>query len=490
MTDRDFELLLQHDISDIPPSDELTSAVNPWKKAMNRILWGMALVTITLNFLALDSILPAIGMVLMLLGYRTLRRENRWFGLGYVLAILRTLFLLVHLFFGATNYATDYATTAFAVTGKYIQLAIGFTHLLCLRNGIRAVQKKAGLDPHAGSATALLVWYTAITLLALVSFSGLTVYVLLSAYIFILRGLWKLSCELDDAGYAVSAAPTALRDHAVVTAYAAVIALLLTVGYTCFSQYPTEWAIRADASQPPQELLDLGFPEYVLRDLTDEELARCAGAAKVYVDTEEVPASDGYEVYEERSDGTYIYTDYKAKELLITAVAVEPEDPEEDWLIIHHFLWKTDPGYRGTEAIQIWPTYLNNGGWISTNSLSGRILYDEGGITHTAPYQRLEEMIYSYTSFFGTNDSTDIIATFSLPKQGENCRGYVCYGVKEVEEGWLLSSWCNYYYQQTFLQYPVGTAEDALLSHNFNSNKAIKVNQTAIQMSQEDRDNY
>lgn len=490
MTDRDFDLLLQEGVSGLPPSDEMVDAVNPWRKAMNRILWGMGLVTITLNFLTLDIILPTIGTLLMLLGYRTLRKENGWFRCGFALVIVRTIWLLIHIFFDATIYSGEFAATNFAITGSYLQLVIGFIHLICLRGGIRAVQKKAGMESHAGSATALIIWYVIITGLALMNFEGYTVYVLLIAYICILRGLWKLSKELDDAGYAVSAAPSLIRDQTVAIVYAAIIALMLTIGFTCFSQYPMEWTIRQDNAETSQELLDLGFPEYVLADLNEEELRRCENAAKVYVDTEEVPVTDGYEVYGQRRDGTYIYTEYTAKELLITTVAVEPENPEDDWLIIHHFLWTEDPGYRGTEAMQIWPTYMKNEGWAKAGHLSGRVLYDEDGRTHTAPYRRLEELCYSYTGFFGPTESTDIIATFSLPKNGENCRGYVCYSVKEVEEGWLLNSWCNYFYQQTFLQFPVRTAEEAVLSHNFGYSKAIKANQTAIQMSQDERNNY
>lgn len=492
MTERDFELLLQDDISSLPPSDQLVDAVNPWRKAMNRILWGLALVTVTVNFLNLDVIFPAAGLVLMLLGYRTLRHENGWFRAGYVLSIIRTGWFLVHIFFGATIYSGEFSTSNAAVTGSYAIVVLGFVHLLCLRGGIRAVQKKAGLEPHAGSATAMLVWYVVISALAVINFSGLSVWVLLIAYICILRGLWMLPKELDDAGYAINAAPSGIRDSAVVIAYSAIIGLLLTCGYLFFGQYPMEWTVREEGNSPEirQELLDLGFPEYVLNDLTEDEILACQDAAKIYVDVEDLPASDGYEVYEERGDGYYIYTDYKARELRVTAVAVEPADPEADWIILHHFLWTSDPGYRGTEAMQIWPTYQKNEGWAKSGGCSGRVLYDEGDTTYTAPYRRLEEVSYSYTGFFGQNDSTDIIATFSLPSDGENCRGYVCYGVEMVEEGWLLNSWCNYFYQQTFLQYPVGTAEETLLSRNFGFNDAIKANQTAIQLSYTERSSY
>lgn len=494
MTDRDFELLLQESISDLPPSDTLVEDITPWRKAMNRILWGLGLMTVTLNFWNLDTILPAMGMVLMLLGFRALRHENGWFRAGFILAVIRSLWLLASIFLNATIYSSEIGNSNAAGLCTYAMLTVGFFHLICLRGGIRAVQKKAGLEPHSGSANALLVFYLVLVALAILNFEGFAVWLLLIAYICILRGLFKLSRELDDAGYVITPDPPRVADRAVMILYTAVIALLLAVGYLFFGQYEMDWT----AAQPQSdcvaevraELLELGFPENILNDLTEEEIFACQGAKAVYVDTEDLPASDGYEVYEQTGRTTHIYTEYKARELRITAVAVEPEDPASDWVVIHHFLWTSDPGYRGTEAMQIWPTYRGMEGWVSANRFSGRVLYDEGETTFAAPYQRLEEVFYTYYGFFGQTDCQDIVATFSLPKDGENCRGYVCYGVKSVEEGWLLNSWCNYFYQQTFLQYPVGTAEEALLSGNFGYNDAIKAVQTAIQLSQDERDNY
>ena len=79
MTDADFEALLARSGPDTPP-EEIVADVTPWRRAMNRILFGMALCAITLNFWSLNYILPAIGTVLLLLGFRALRRENRWLG--------------------------------------------------------------------------------------------------------------------------------------------------------------------------------------------------------------------------------------------------------------------------------------------------------------------------------------------------------------------------------------------------------------------------
>lgn len=50
------------------------AAVTPWKRAMGRVLAGMALTGT--NLWGLNYPLPGIGLVLMLLGFRLLRREG------------------------------------------------------------------------------------------------------------------------------------------------------------------------------------------------------------------------------------------------------------------------------------------------------------------------------------------------------------------------------------------------------------------------------
>ena len=63
-----FDELLREDAAALPPPAD--GEITPWRTAMDRILWGMGLTTITLNFLWLDVLLPAIGAVLQLAGNR------------------------------------------------------------------------------------------------------------------------------------------------------------------------------------------------------------------------------------------------------------------------------------------------------------------------------------------------------------------------------------------------------------------------------------
>ena len=98
-----FETMLEECVSELPP-EEIVDAVNPWKQAMNRILWGMAFTTITFQFWNLDYILPMIGMFLMLFGFRTLREENKWFKTCWQLMLVRITYFVFMCIFNATIY--------------------------------------------------------------------------------------------------------------------------------------------------------------------------------------------------------------------------------------------------------------------------------------------------------------------------------------------------------------------------------------------------
>ena len=77
--DQDFGLdrLLEEGLR--APPEDIVQAVAPWRRAMNRILTGLVLQGLTLNFWNLNYLLPAVGHILLLLGLRALRRENGFF---------------------------------------------------------------------------------------------------------------------------------------------------------------------------------------------------------------------------------------------------------------------------------------------------------------------------------------------------------------------------------------------------------------------------
>ena len=469
MTEREFDLLLETSLPEAPPSD-VTKWVNPWRTAMDRILVGFALKGITLHFFLLQYILPAIGSVLLLLGFRSLRKENLWFRLCYLISVFQVAETLVCLVANATIYSG--AVNRFLLGYAVPLLGVNLIQLLCFWLGFRAVRKKAGLAPGAASAFALLVWSAIISWLGLLEVGNMPLLIggiILVLYLCILRCLWVLSTRLDEAGYAVRAAPVRVEDGLVVKIFAGVLVVGMAVGYAFFDSYPMAWtpAVETGHQEIKDHLVELGVPEQVVNDLTEEDLAACEGALQVIVE-------------QQRNHDVNFYGD----ELLVSELAIQLD--EDTWKLIHHFWWENDPGFYGMEGIQIWPAYRQGEGWAQAGDWTGQLLHDRDGQAYTAHYYRLGEETYtSQTIFWGEQTSTDVFAEFSLPKEGENHRGYVAYDVQEVREGWVADSWLNYIHQSSKVQYPVRTPVEYRKSGSW-SNHPYTMVQTALQFRVEE----
>lgn len=470
MDEREFETMLENSVPELPPDDVVTE-VTPWKKATNRVLAGMALCAITLNFLCLDYILPAIGMVLALLGFRALRRENGWFRACFLMAAVRAAYcfavLVLNAFIARSAVLALPVFSALSAAGPLLLLAECF----CLWRGFRAVQRKAGFPPRAGSLIALMIWYALVCLLGLLQYQGLVMgVIMLAAYILVIRGIYKLAQAMDEAGYAVRAAPVRIPDRRAAQIIAAVLAVGILCGYLFGGSYPMDWEAVSPSEHVPVEetkarLAELGFPETVLDDLTPEDIAACDGALQVVVDVTDTEV-DGSET-----------------ELRCTGVAVRVPGQRESWVIFHHFLWLADPGFYGTESIQLWPVYRDiPEGWAAAGEVTGRVLYDRDGETFAAPYYSLSSETFTYDSlFWDRQTSTDVFANFSMPRKGENCRGYLAYPMAVVQEGYIIDSWINYTHQTSWLQYPVLTAMENRMRNSLNKSMTFITIQDALQ---------
>ena len=493
MTDADFEAMLARSVPDTPP-EEIVAEVTPWRRAMHRILFGMALCAITLNFLCLNYILPAIGTVLLLLGFRALRQENRWLGGCFAVTVVRTAYFFATLILNTTILQsavfTPAVTTALTAANAVLLLALYF----CFWRGLLAVQTKVGLPARAGGALALIVWHALVCVLAAVQYGGWVVPIaMLVGYVCILRSLYRLSGALDEAGYAIAPKPVRVTDRCLVLVIAAVLGIGCTLGYLFGGSYRMDWqpvdaSTQAQTETIRQQLLDLGFPEAVLNDLTPEDIAACDGALRVVAVTEDHPFNDGRTVSYKESDGeggvvSVLDTVYDVRELRLTSVGVQLPGAQETWRVYHHFLWTTDPGFCGTEVLQIWPADENmQDGWRFAGDVTGRVLYDRDGQTFTASYHTLGRQTYTADSvFFGQRTNSDLFAAFSLPRHGEHARGYVAYTAAAVQSGCLLNSWINYTHQQSWLQYPAVTAQTHRMTCTQSNGGAFRTVQDALQ---------
>lgn len=481
----DNALLYNYDT--LPPED-VVSVVNPFSRHIRFIIIGLALWIIKLNFFNLNYILPLAGILLLMAGFRALRKENRYFSACFAV----TLFLLAEfsetLIINTTIFHQEIYQSPLMIILTIISTTLSFLLFFCLGMGIKVLQQKASLPQKTSSTVALIIWYALLYALALINYNGIVIgVIMLIAFAGILISLHGISKELDEAGYMLTPSVFKIPNWAICSIVCLTIAVGGICGYTFFGKYDMQWQQLSPTKfeSVKAHLSSLGFPDSVLNDLTESDLAECENAIEVKVKSALHSANEGREVVTQttlQGRKTYIRsTVYDQKELCITSVAVKLPTERTSWKIFHHFSWQITPSFYGTECIRIIPAY-NILGWSNKGSLSGRILYDNGSMTYTAPYASLGT--YTRTAddgFFTQSTSDDIYATFSFPHSGTNHRGYVCYIAAENQPGWMLSSWIDYTHQKNFFQYPNQTAMDNTLKSFLNKSDAFISMQDAIQ---------
>lgn len=493
-----FAQMMREDASALPPPEK----INPWQMAMTQVLWGFGLSTITLNFLYLDYILPALGAVLLVLGFRTLRRENRPLRWCYILSIAKLLVCAAGDVLAALPVKVE-------LPGAYISTAVTLVLYICLWRGMVEVSRAAGAEkPAAPAAGAMALFYALLLPLALIGLQGwLLVMPILIVYAAILRNMWKLTRSLEDMGYAITAAPVRLPGWAVL--WGSLAAMLAAVLLTAFlgQRYPMDWQPRQDTPQDAsirQSLLEKGFPADVLDDLTADEVSRMADAVRVYRQVERLYSDTDYRTIttthymsdpdrplvfdrtitdvdgEGERHYTYVYRVYDTLEQTMTHVAVEL--PEEDgvrrYIYIHHLTYDTQPSPRLTEALELWPAWQMEIGWTPGGAVSGRLLCERSGGEQTAPFYSLTGGSQQITDIFGTRWEQQITALWTRPAHAEKIRAYVLYDALRREDSWVIESWTNYARQTA----PVYPYRDAITLWRSYGSDAYDLRQNALQV--------
>ena len=464
LDDNELERTLTESIDELPMEDVVENVV-PLKSAMLYVLAGLVLSSVVFSFFKLNYILPTVGAVLSFLGYRKLKSENKYFSACYAIELVSLIYILAVLILNTMTLGTDVHVKNVLKVISHVMAAVSVVGVLCLWLALRQVQKKAGLEPGAYAVLALAGWYALAGLLAVFGYGSvnlLTMIIAIVVFVVLIRAIYKLPKELDEAGYLVRTSRIIIPDKAIVIAVLAVLVTGGACGYMFGNGYRMAWSIRDDVQQGTdvdgirEKLIAQGFPDYVLNDLTAEEIASCGGAVNILTQIK-------------NNDNGLQFTD--------VAVQVQDADVDELWIIFHYFKWSEDKKPYGAEAVQIWTTeHEIQEGWRTVSEVEGRLMYDKGGVTYTAPYHSMESVTYNRMAWIDRVQTvTDVFGTFSFPRKGENCRGYVSYSAVHTVKDYTFYDFINYTYQESWWQYPVISAYDHRTSGMFNQKPFMTV---------------
>ncbi len=467
---------------------DIANITTPGRKAINRILIGSILTTTTVGFMYLQFILPIIGLLLMLLGYRYLQSENKWFRYCYFITILRMLVVFPILILYATiiQSIVDLDYILKGLTGCIILLTI--VQYVCMWMGFRNVQAKAEVPVRAYGCIALSIWYVLIVFMAQVQYEGWLIgMIFLIAYICIIRSMYRISKELDEVGYDIEPSRVHISNKLLTISVMLIFLIGISCCYLFGGSYPMKWSIvksedQTDLQQAKAHLLNLGFPSDILEDLTKEDILACKDARQVIVDYPDKlsvgPTSNpsDFDAMTTQNDENDI------DKLQMTGIGVKLSERGQKWKLFHHFYWTFDNNFHGTEAIQLWPASLEDDYIEISGDVTGQVLYDKGKQTYKAPYYSLGTEDYVSNDFiFGQQNCSDVFATFSFPKNSKAQRGYLSYSIENSEEDVFISSWFNYTHQNSWAQYPVITAKEYIMIGFWGDEGAFTTIQEALQ---------
>lgn len=440
---------------------------SPFCRAMGLIAGGLAVTGVTLNFWNLDVLLPLIGALCLLVGFRALRRVNGFLRAGFTCACLRVLLLFVELGQNAAVFretaAADMVSTALAFGSAAVQLVL----LFCLWQGLLDMQRDAGITPPAAPAAgALLLWYILLYVAAAL-FASLPL--LLGAYVvwyfYLVVRLNKLAKSMAAQGCAIEPVKERFSNPKLVGSLLTVLAVVIACGFLFFGSYRMDWTPKetgtdAQVIEAYERLLALGYPESELNDLSDEDLLTCLRAERVVIKECTGSAYINYSNKPQTNDAFHL-----------TIVAVQR--PFDRLFVACHFRWDDGVRFYGTESLAFEPHHDSNS-WFA-KEFSGRVLYDgPDGTAYTAPYIDPGTDQVNLGSWYENCFRQLYCADASFPNDGTNQRGYVaCALSNNIDEFTKFEGLFYYVHQNGRFQYPVKTARDY---QDFNVNRPLLYN--------------
>ena len=497
MSPNEFDRRIVEDLSQLPPAPGEVWGYAPWRSAMTKILWGMGLTTIHFEFLYLQYLLPLLGAALLYLGFRSLRKENRWFKLCWVLS---GVLLAVHM---ATDILTATPVMGWITQNPALQwgltwllLGMNLLMLFSLWRGTRAafavVGEKQPKDWLAQGfvcyllALAIALWselvpYTETTMFGadiIDQYQWLVTGRSIAGLILMIRLLMCIayqSSALANRGYSITPVPVRFTPTVFLAGVFAVVllssiaVLWLSSRAPALEAQPLSAVHAEEYSSVRAHLVDLGMDADLANSLDETELERCRDALAVY----DLPLTHAYGEHTYNREDETGRADVEYVTLRSWAVQL-PDDQVRYYLT---FRWLENPEHNIRDGLTGDPSSYD-----PSYDFSARILWDQDGQTwsaaptvHLGGGETPEELPdwalewYDYELEALGHLAYIPWCQFSFPADSENRWGWMAWsedftGWQERHNSLYYQPGIFYRHQVSWLRYPYYSFQDILSS--------------------------
>ena len=430
--------------------------MNPWRDPISLVAWGFLMTSFTLNFLLLQYIIPTIGVTLLYLGFRNMRKGNRWFYAAWILSGIKLLWQLIQLIIYATPIHTfDKNNMALGTIMVIWQLIL----LIVFRTATRTMLFKEGVKPDRDPSLWLIVWTILITICAFSSLanSWIVFVPLIIFYLAMIHSLYKIGDDMGAVSNSFIEAPVRVESRAgawgyLITCFMVVMLSSFFANHT--SPVASEQATITD-SKTRSKLLELGFPKDIISDLSDYDIALLSDAFHVEYSSELLNYGQVDSLLQVNAN---INHDASPGDRL-QATTVYVELPDHFLYVIISFIWKEGNAY--------WQDGFTILGEDDFELLNGVLLFHKNGTEYTAPIPRLKCEEVAANSWFSASVSKQISGAVSYPFHSQNQRGYIFYRLPLSPERYYGGNCFNYMHNSYPFQFPYRQTESRIQSGSF-----------------------
>lgn len=404
---------------------QVSEQINPWQKPLSNITWGFLFTIMTFNFFYLNYILPIIGVALLFIGFYDLRKVNNELRMAWNFSIANLIFYFLNLIYTITPLHIKY-NNAFAMIIFNTVFQISF--LLIFRSGLKNLLQEAGITSEKDPIIWLVIWRSLAVFLAWSQLGS--VWFIFFPYIFFyfynFSSLYKINEPLKDLHIEPLEAHNKYRSKKYWCAYMVTCALIVVLVSSISNHIkltPVE-ATSPDLTETRQNLIDLGFPEEMLKDIPEEQVELLKDATKIEIYRELLMFDPKVKTITTSDNGYTVQTNKEVPgKINLKATSIYVQLKDNRMYGVHYFKWQDGGAY--------WNDGLSLRGSVPLELIAGNLLYEKNGSNYSAPIPRLNSNIVLERDWFGYESMEEkITGAVNYPFGSEKQRGYILYEFK------------------------------------------------------------
>ncbi|MGG7163119.1 hypothetical protein [Clostridium ihumii] len=434
-------------------------SINPWHNPISNITWGFMFTLITFNFLNLQYILTTVGAILLYIGFYNLRKENEALNIAWIFSIINIIIHMLKLIFISTPLNIKFQRS---IIMTIILIVFNISFLIILQNGLKNIFKNANVIQRKNPIVYMIILEIIILICDItgISSSFFVVIPILFFCFYNLHSLYKLEDDLSNIEKLNK--DENINRNKYILVYLLFCFLIVIICNLSFNHIKLE-SKKVDlknAEEIRYKLINMKFPDYIIKDMSDEEVNLLKNAVKIDV-SDEILMFDSKEKSVKNRWGVYNNIT-KPGRMNLKSTHIYIELKNNTMYALEYFQWLDGKAY--------WYDGFTIICSEKTEIVSGKLLYEKNEENYFATIPRLKNETNIEEDWFGGKRETEkITGAVNYPFGSKSQRGYVIYELNLKDDNCDGISIFNYIHYKTPFRIPYKETEHSNLMFNNNS---------------------